>query len=134
MKDDVVCLGEQDTVQDAAKKMEESNVGFLPICDESGRVLGTLTDRDIAIRACAKNLGASTTKVTEVMTREIVSCKSGDDIKIAEKKMGEKKKSRMLVTDDQGNLQGVISLSDIARGDQRNAGRTLQEVAARESS
>ncbi len=48
MKDDVRCLAEGDSAKDAAVKMEDANVGFLPVCDESHHVLGTLTDRDIA--------------------------------------------------------------------------------------
>jgi CBS domain-containing protein len=133
MKDDVRCLSENDSAKDAAVKMEDANVGFLPVCDESHRVLGTVTDRDIALRVVAKDLPAGTTKVSEIMTREVVSCRSGDDVKVAEKLMGQKKKSRILVTDDGGVHVGVISLSDVAAHDGKNAGRTLQEVTSRES-
>ncbi|HZA49460.1 MAG TPA: CBS domain-containing protein, partial [Myxococcaceae bacterium] len=53
MKKDVECVSPQDTVQAAAKRMRDENIGFLPVCDQSKKVQGTVTDRDLAIRVLA---------------------------------------------------------------------------------
>jgi CBS domain-containing protein len=133
MKSDVKCLSETDTIQTAARKMRDLNVGFLPVCDNNKNVLGTLTDRDIAIRVCAAELPVSTTRVAEVMTREVVACRPEDDLEAAEKQMSHHHKSRILVIDRNQGLRGIISLSDIAEYDEAGrVSRTLRAVAARE--
>src|SRR5262245_51654184 len=113
MKREVVFLGEQHTLHDAAKKMRDKDVGFLPVCDARGKVLGTLTDRDIVIRALTSTLPPGT-PVTEIMTTGIVGCHPEDSIELAEDLMVRFKKSRIVVVDDEGILLGVVSLSDVA--------------------
>lgn len=134
MKKDVVCVGPKDTVQAAAEKMRFSNVGFLPVCDEARKAMGTITDRDIAIRLCAYDKSASQTKVEEIMTHELIYCQPGDNISKAEELMAKHHKSRVLVIDEKNDtLVGVISLSDIA--EHERGGRvvkTLREVVQRE--
>ena len=132
MKQNVECLRPTDTIQVAARKMRDANVGFLPICDASRRVIGTLTDRDIVVRICADNWSI-TTPVEEVMTKEAVACRPTDDIRRAEQLMSQKRKSRMLCIDDGGRLAGVISLSDIAQRETDAGGRTLRDITTREA-
>ncbi|HCF61619.1 MAG TPA: CBS domain-containing protein, partial [Myxococcales bacterium] len=100
MKTNVRCITEGDTVQNAAEKMADDNIGFLPVCDEKGRPIGTLTDRDIAIRVAAEDRLASGTPVKQVMTREVVSCSPSDDLSVAEDLMAKNHKSRILIVDD----------------------------------
>jgi CBS domain-containing protein len=134
MKSDVETISEESTIQEAAGKMAAANVGFLPICDSAGKVLGTITDRDIAVRAVAKNKLPADTKVGEVMTHEVIACRPGDALGVAEQAMADHHKSRVLVTDLDGFLIGVISLSDIAEKEQgRRAAITLRHVASRET-
>ena len=132
MKRDIECLSAEDTAQTAARKMREANVGFLPICDKANKVLGTLTDRDIAIRMVA-DAKPATTVVSDLMTRDIVSCRPKDDIRKAEQLMGNKQKSRILCTDESGQLVGIISLSDIAQRDQGGVAQTMRAVTEREA-
>lgn len=131
MKRDPECLTERDTAQDAARRMKQQNIGFLPVCDDQSRPIGAVTDRDLAIRVLADGKNGST-PITDCMTREVVSCKASDDITRAEQLMGDRHKSRMLVVNDSGKLLGVISLSDIAERDQANAAKTLRKVSERE--
>lgn len=132
MKDDVQCISPRDTVEDAARAMRDEELGFLPVCDESGKVLGTITDRDITIRAVATRRPANTT-VEEIMTHEVISCSPKDDIQQAEEAMADSHKSRIMCLDDGGRLVGVISLSDIAQHEQpARAAQTLRQVAERE--
>jgi len=133
MKKDLECVSPQDTVQSAARRMRDENVGFLPVSDQARKVLGTVTDRDLAIRVLASG-GPSTTRVEEVMTREVVSCRPEDDLRTAEQLMAKNHKSRIMCIDSQGRLVGVISLSDIAQQEKGDkAAQTLRQVSEREA-
>jgi CBS domain-containing protein len=135
MKNEVQTVGESATIRSAAEKMASSNIGFLPVVDDDGKVLGTITDRDIAVRAVAKGRSPDTTPVGEVMSREVVAVRSSDDLAAAEQLMVQHHKSRILVTDPAGRLQGVISLSDLAvREPGKRAAVVLREVSSREAS
>jgi CBS domain-containing protein/RNA polymerase-binding transcription factor DksA len=133
MKQDLEVVRERDSVQAAAGRMRDANIGFLPVCTDSLRVVGTVTDRDLAVRVCAENRPADTTQVGEIMTRDPVACRPSDDVRHAERLMGERQKSRIMVIDEDEVLVGVISLSDIAeREAPPQAARTFQDVSARE--
>jgi CBS domain-containing protein len=134
MKQTVQCVSPEDSVQTAATRMREANVGFLPVCDESSKVLGTITDRDLALRIVADERPMST-RVSDVMTQEIVACRPEDDVTKAEDMMGKNQKSRIMCIDARGRLMGVISLSDLAQRQQDGArtAYTLRRVTAREA-
>jgi CBS domain-containing protein len=132
MKRDVECLSPRDTAEAAAIRMRDQGVGFLPVCDPGGKVLGTLTDRDIVVRVLASKK-PGTTLVEHIMTKEVVSCRPQDDLQRAEQLMAEKHKSRIMCIDDNGRLVGIISLSDIAQHvDGARALETLRQVSERE--
>src|SRR5512133_1538007 len=132
MKMDVECVSPRDSVGEAAIRMRDDNIGFLPVCDQSRKVLGTLTDRDIAIRVVAAKKPASTF-VEEVLTPEVVACRPEDDVRDAERAMAQKHKSRVMCVDEEGRLIGIISLSDIAQVDTGRASKTLRDVSEREA-
>jgi CBS domain-containing protein len=124
---------EGDSVKECAKLMKEENIGFVPICNEAGEPVGTVTDRDLAIRVLAEGKTADA-KVDDVMTRDVVSCRVGDDLSQAERLMRERRKSRIMICDEGGKLVGVISLSDLADVESEEiAGQTLREVSSRET-
>jgi CBS domain-containing protein/RNA polymerase-binding transcription factor DksA len=133
MNQELEVVREQDSVQAAAQRMRDANIGFVPVCADSLRVVGTVTDRDLAVRVCAENRPADTTQVGEIMTRDVVTCRPSDDVRHAERLMGEHQKARIMVIDEAEVLVGVISLSDIAeREAPQQAARTLRDVSARE--
>jgi CBS domain-containing protein len=134
MKRNVLCVRESSSCHEAAALMRDENVGFLPVCDDENRAVGTITDRDICIRVDAAGKLASQTPVSTCMSREVVACRPWDDIAEAERLMATHHKSRIICTDEQGVILGVISLSDIAERDSlRRAAATLREVASREA-
>src|SRR5881296_2422204 len=98
MKRDVECIAPMQPVQEAARRMRDANVGFLPVCDSTRKVLGAITDRDIALRIVAENR-PPTTVVGDVMTREVIACRPDDEVTRAEQLMGKHHKSRMICTD-----------------------------------
>jgi CBS domain-containing protein len=133
MKKDVECVSPQDAAEIAARRMRDENIGFLPVCDQSRAVLGTLTDRDIAIRLVAENKPAST-QVGDLMTREVIACRPQDDVEEAEKLMSRHQKSRIMCIDESNRLVGILSLSDIARYDRTGlASETLRGITEREA-
>lgn len=133
MKKEVECVSASDTVQAAAVKMQNANIGFLPVCDAGNRVLGVLTDRDIALRVVAQGRPYATL-CGDVMTRGAVACRPQDDIQVAEELMGRNRKSRIICTDEKGALRGVISLSDIAQREvAARAADTFRNVTEREA-
>lgn len=133
MKRDVVCTRPGSSIASAAKLMRDRNVGFLPVCDRDGRVVGTITDRDIAICALAEGRGPGT-PVREVMCDGVVTCREDDDLERAQELMSHHQKSRLLVCDPGGRLVGVVSLSALAKRQPADqAGETLQKVSRREA-
>lgn len=133
MTRDVESVLPGDTCQLAARKMREANIGFLPVCDASGEVQGTVTDRDIAVRLVAHGLPAQT-NVWEVMTREVVSCLPDDEIAEAARLMGEREITRLVVLDHADRLVGVLSLADLVRvSDEHALVQTLRHVTRREA-
>ncbi|BDG03165.1 CBS domain-containing protein [Anaeromyxobacter oryzae] len=117
-----------DSVRDCARVMRDESIGFMPICDDHERPIGAITDRDLAVRVLADGRSPDE-KVQSFMSRGVISCRLGADVQDAERLMREKRKSRIMVCDDDGKLKGVISLADIADIEsEQSAGATLQQV------
>ena len=106
-------LNERDTIYRAAVLMAEAGIGFLPICDERRRVIGVVTDRDLTTRALAKNVSPATTSAALVMTAPAVTCLETADVHEAERLMATERKGRIVITDADGRLSGVLSLADL---------------------
>jgi CBS domain-containing protein len=123
---------------DTAALMRTRKLGFIPVCDDQGRVVGTVTDRDLAIRVlaeCAANTARllANTPLRYVMTPGPVTCGPDDDLELAEDLMRRYHKSRIICVDEQRKPVGVISLSDIARRDESaRVGKLLRDITERE--
>lgn len=134
MTSDTQFLVTGQTAQEAARRMRDHGVGFLPVCDPGGRVIGVITDRDVTVRVTADAVRPDLCPVDDVMTRQVIACRPTDDLDVAEQLMARFKKSRVVVTDADGRLRGVISLSDIAERERgERAAVILREVAERET-
>jgi CBS domain-containing protein len=129
MTPDVVMVGPNATLAEAAQLMRREDIGPLPVC-EHGQVFGMLTDRDIAIRAVAEGRDPEATLVRDVMTADLVCCFADDEVREAARLMQETQLRRLLVIDDQRHLVGIVSLADIVMqtGNDRLAGQTLERV------
>lgn len=104
----------EETLQYAASLMAEWNIAFLPVADANGLV-GTLTDRDIILRAVAPGLDAETTRVSDIMTTNITYCYDDEELDEVLANMQSLHLRRLAVLDRQDRLSGVVSLSDFAR-------------------
>jgi CBS domain-containing protein len=119
-----------DTLQEAAVKMKDLDVGPLPVCDRD-HITGILTDRDITIRAVANGLDPRSTRVRDVMTRDVISCHEDEDVEVAARLMQERQVRRLLVLNQDEQLVGIVSLGDLAAetGDPQRIGEVLQDVS-----
>ena len=125
---------ETDPVHLCARMMRNENIGFLAVVDHHERLVGVVTDRDLAIRVLADNLAPGSAVDTIMTSAELLTCRPEDELKQLEERMAEAKKSRALVLDDLGNCIGIISLSDIAQSERpRRTGRLLREISLRAS-
>jgi CBS domain-containing protein len=134
MSKDLEWLTENDSVRRAAILMRESGVGFLPICDARRRVIGVVTDRDLATRALAEKVAPETTSAALVMTSPAVTCSESADVREAQQLMVQERKARLVITDADGRLAGVLSLADLVeRAPARQSLRTVRAVLWREA-
>jgi CBS domain-containing protein len=115
------------TIAEAARLMAENDVGALPVATPE-RLIGMITDRDIAIRAVAGGL-APDTRVRAVMSEEVMYCFDNEDIDEVLANMGDIQVRRLPVVDEDKRLVGIVSLSDLADDEERAAGEALCLIA-----
>ena len=127
MTTQITFLTPQKTLRDVANIMRNVDIGLVPICDDSKRVVGVLTDRDVVVRALAEDRPL-TTSVSEVMTRDIKSCRPDDDVAHVRKIMSDEQVSRIVVTGADEHLMGIISLTDLMQADQHQAADAQNRV------
>ena len=111
-----VTLPPECPVTEAAKTLVKNDVGSAPVCGADGIVIGMLTDRDIVARCVAVHSDPSSTKVSEVMTRGVVSVHPDEEVRNAARLMAGEQVRRLPVIAG-GHLAGVISLADIVHSD-----------------
>ncbi len=117
------------TVQEAARLMAERDVGFLPIVDDKGCAIGTVTDRDITVRVVAKGKDGRSAKLGDFGGNEVACVQPQDDVSRARDLMKQHQVQRILVCDQQKKPVGVISLQDLAQeSDHGEVGETVQKV------
>ena len=127
MTPDPQCIDPGDTLTQAAVRMKACNVGILPVCKQ-GRLVGVLTDRDIAIRAVANGLDPDHVTVHTVMSRLIISCFADQDQEEAATMMESHHVRRLPVLDRDERLIGIISLGDlVVRSDNEDRGLKIWE-------
>ncbi|MFL5299923.1 MAG: CBS domain-containing protein [Anaeromyxobacteraceae bacterium] len=120
-----------ETCRGAARRMRDGNVGFLPVCDRDRRVIGTITDRDLAVRLVAEGLHFDL-PVSDVMSHEVVAGYPDDDVARAAQVMDASHKGRLVIVDGDGRLVGIVSRSDVGHGDvARSDGTHAAEPVAR---
>jgi CBS domain-containing protein len=128
MTRDVQTVRPDQPVREAASFMLTADAGSIPVA-EGDRLLGMITDRDIAVRGVARGYGPDT-PVRELMTDDIVCVRIDDDVEDAANRMGEAQVRRLPVLDDQERLCGIVSLGDLSReADTDTAAEALEGIA-----
>ena len=127
MTKDIETVRPDQQARDAARFMLQADTGSIPVT-EGERLVGMITDRDIAVRGVALGYGPDT-PVSELMTSGVVSAHADDEIEEAARKMGEAQVRRLPVIDDDQRLVGVVSLGDLSReGPEQAAAMALEGV------
>lgn len=117
------------TVREAARLMDELNVGALPVCD-GATLLGIITDRDIVVRATADGMRPDTTPVHVVMTEDVCWCYGDDPVEDIQREMSRRQIRRMPVLDDEDRLVGIVTLGDLAEDRAPGAVDTLRSISS----
>jgi CBS domain-containing protein len=129
MTPDVECVGENETLADAAGKMRDLNVGALPICGEDNRLKGMITDRDIVVKCIAEGGDPQSVRAGELGEGKPVTIGADDSIEEALQTMKEHKVRRLPVIDGH-SLVGMVSQADIARNiDPSRVGDVVEAIS-----
>lgn len=128
MTRDVRIASPDETLREAARAMADLDAGVLPV-GENDRLVGMITDRDIAVRGIGDGKGPDS-KVREVMSQDVRYCFEDDDADDVLENMGEQQVRRMPVLNADKRLVGIISIGDLAgREEPRRSGEALSEIS-----
>jgi CBS domain-containing protein len=127
MSRDVRLASPDQTIRDVAKIMDDIDAGSVPV-SENDRLVGMITDRDIAVRAVAAGKGPDT-PVREVMSREVKYCYDDEDLDHVAKNMGDIRVRRLPVVNRDKRLVGIVSLGDLALKGENSAGKAVKGVS-----
>ena len=114
MTRDVRSLRPSDTVVDAARTMDELNVGVVPVCDDTSRLVGMVTDRDIVVRAVSRGAEGLNLVLSDIMSTNVRSASEEDVVDEVLTRMAEAQVRRMPVVDGEDRLVGIVSIGDVA--------------------
>jgi CBS domain-containing protein len=129
MTGDATCVGENETLIDAARKMADLDVGALPICGEDNRLKGMVTDRDIVVKVLAQGKDPSQTRAGELGQGKPVTIGADDSVEEALQVMAEHQVRRLPVIDGH-ELVGMVSLADVARNaDETQVGKVVEAIS-----
>lgn len=121
------CSG-SDFLSKAARVMWDNDCGCVPVTDAAGKIVGIITDRDIAMAAYTQGLALHSIRVESAMARTVVTCSPDDDLQTAEELMRQNQVRRIPVLDQGGKLAGIVSLNDLALTARHQRGQEAAEV------
>jgi CBS domain-containing protein len=116
MTQNPVCCLPTDIVSKAAQLMKAEDVGSIPVIEDEQtmKLIGIVTDRDLALQVVANEHDARSTQVADVMTYDVITCRTGDDVQKAVDAMSQHQLRRMPVIDGDHRIVGIISQADVA--------------------
>jgi CBS domain-containing protein len=126
MTREVCVISPDDTIERAAQLMGQIDAGILPV-RENDRLVGMITDRDIAVRGVAEGCGPDA-RVRDVMSQEVKYCFDDADADDVLENMAEIQVRRMPVVNHDKRLVGIVSITDIAKEEEREAGEALRDI------
>jgi CBS domain-containing protein len=125
------CVGENDSVLDAAKRLAELNVGSMPICGEDDKLKGMITDRDIVVKCLAQGKDPAGCKTGELAEGKPVLIEADASANEALELMSEHQIRRLPVLDDNKRLAGIVSQADLATEvSEKKVGEMVEEISA----
>ena len=128
------CVTADATVREAAQLMRKEDVGIVPVVERGAdrKLVGVVTDRDIAIRCVADGRDGATCRVADVMSADsLATCTPDEDVEEVMEAMGREQLRRIPIVDERGALVGIVSQADVARkaGDDHEVGDTVERIS-----
>ncbi len=124
----IATVQRDETLQAAARRLREMDVGSLPVLDGKA-VAGIVTDRDIAVRGVAEGMIPQESLVSDVMTTDVRFCRATDSVDQVMAEMGDLKLRRLPVLDANNEIVGIVALADIATRQSAHTDETLREIS-----
>ena len=128
MTKSVATVQRDETLQAAAQRMRDMDVGSLPVLDGPA-IVGMVTDRDIAVRGVADGMVAQESVVGDVMTEDVRCCRADDPVEAVMAEMGDARVRRLPVLDADNAIVGVVALADLATRQSAHTDATLREIS-----
>ncbi len=128
MSHETVTVAPDTPIAKVAELMRDKGIGFVPV-GENDKLVGTITDRDLVTRFLANGEDPSQAKAGDVMTDDLLYCRSSDQIEDVAANMGNQQVRRLPVVDDDKRLVGIVSLGDLAEKNADKGGDALQQVS-----
>lgn len=129
MTTDVLVVTPETPIRDVARKMEQNDIGAVPVCDGQ-KIMGMVTDRDICIKVVGHGVNPEECRVNEVMTSPPVWCYEDCEVDEAARLMETRQIRRLIVVDRDKKLVGVVALGDVAtRANQTVAAEALEKIS-----
>ena len=126
------CVTPDTPVRDVARLMQSEGVGLIPVVesDAGQRLVGVVTDRDIAIRVVAEGRGPDT-RVVDIMSGRLSTCSPAEDVDDALKTMAAEQVRRIPIVDERGSLVGIVAQADVVRkvNDEHKTQRTVESIS-----
>lgn len=133
MTKDLIYASPQDTIVEVAQLMKNEDIGPVLIVDndDSKTLVGIVTDRDLVLKVIAEGHDPKTTRVEEVMSKELVTCRADDDVDVAMQAMAQFQLRRIPIVDNDDRLVGIISQADVATrvGEPEKTAEVVREIS-----
>jgi len=122
--------GPGDNLAQVVERMWDADCGIVPVVDDEGRVVGVITDRDVAVAAATRDLTPAAIRAGDMVRGHLVACRPEDTVETAMALMRRHRVRRVVVTTDTGVLHGVVSLDDVVLSTGRKGAATASEILA----
>ena len=132
MTADPVAVTKTDKVGEIAQKMRSADVGLIPVVENhyNNKLVGVVTDRDLAMRVLAAGMNSDETTAEEVMTPDPICCQPDDTVAAVTNLMADNQIRRVLVVDEFGRMVGIVAQADLARQvDAQTTGKVVEEIS-----
>lgn len=119
------------SLEEVARVMKESDTGIVPVCDNSKKVIGLVTDRDIVVRVIAEGKNVTQEKVSSVMTKSVTTVREDDSVDKVFNLMSDEQVRRIPVVNERDEIVGIIAQADLATkvNKDKKLGQTVEEIS-----
>ncbi|HLJ73042.1 MAG TPA: CBS domain-containing protein [Thermoanaerobaculia bacterium] len=126
-----VYVSDKDSIRDVARIMAREDTGVVPVCDNSRKIIGMITDRDIVVRLVAEGKDPANAKVNEAMTKNVRAVKEDSTIDEALNVMKSAEVRRVPVVNSRNEIVGIVSMGDIAKETQQRGqvGEAVKDIS-----